>query len=661
MPSNLESLILDGLAFNDETNLAIEGGTFVFTPAKKQPQWIDNPDADGAALAYEPNYTNAEFAFSVRIVPKATMDLAQAAFGEIQAKLQKASQMRDQGGLAMPWTAAGSSRTYTWYALLGEVGEIPITQSGDLAGWFINAPLIPVKIICRPFGYAAERVVLTPATNATPLQVVELKEVGGDVPAEGRMILTDKSAIDRRHLEWGLDQSTGSLLITAASLSLTGFTGVVTTRSGAYSAEKVVRATAYATPAVMCGTGPIASVGSYRPKARVYATDAAARFRVSYRCGDGSFKALPWIQPRQLNNFVEIDFGEISLDLAQLGAQQSEVRVEVKTTGTNTPVDVNYFELIPTTNGYGKARAPATTTTASELVAQDALEQAAGALTGKTLVKGGTYEGSGSATDFAIDTVGHTAQRSAISDGASLVTGPRYVWASTPSLASLAATIYVKWSAAPSNSTLGLGLIARRVNSENFLAAEILPGPTTYVAVTKVLAGVPIALAKQPATFEWPVGEWFSISVWVTPTGAFTVWAQANFWYGQIVTGTDPDLATGKPLATGKVGFFDRNFGVTASVRNYDAFSVEGVVPSAVCRANRNVEVRADSVQRQDATGTIYGAPPSYRGARLFVPTGTSRLAVKSRRTDVDEEADLTVTDNQELEVRVAERFLAPR
>lgn len=668
MTSIQEQIGLDGLEFNDGVLFSIEDGSFGFKSAQKQPQWIDNPDADGSALAYEPNYTNAEFAFSVRIEPKVTMDLALEAFGQIQTKLQKAERMRDQGGLPLSWTPAGSSETYTWYALLGELTDLPITAQGDLAGWFVNSPVIPVKITCRPFGYRPRRVVLTPATNATPLQVVELKEVGGDVPAEGVATLTDKAGVDRRHLEWGLDQFTGPSLITAASLSTTGFTGALKTRAGAYSLEKVIRGIALTQATPLCGTGPLSCLGSYRVKARVYVTSAAVRFQALYRTGDGPWKTLPPVVPPVINNFAEIDLGEVTFEELIAGTQKSEVKIEPFTTeGTSEP-DVNYFELIPTTSGWGKARG-LQSPKPSALLAYDNFEQPEGNLEGKALPLGGNWAGAGKtgANGFKVDVATHRAVRAQVSDSADLKAGCFAIAGATAYGATQVSGLLSVSNPPAFGGVAVCGLLARYINPENwFIGVWKNLVSFNYLTVYKCVAGVITELYAEGALgkeFELPSAT--PISLTANSDGTWQGALGAIVFQGQ-----DADLVSGGALASGKPGMYDAWMSPTASTRAIDNFTVNGVEQAGrVLYANRKAEIRADvedPVQRQDSTGVYYGAPNSYRGDRFEIPpagdTGAiARFVSKLRRNDVDLESDNNVTDNQELEVQIAERFLAPR
>jgi hypothetical protein len=665
MPSPNELFAIDGLQTNDEVNFALEGLKFI--PGKKQPQWVDNPDADGAALAYEPHYSNGEFELQIRIVPQATMDTALAKWGELNAKLQKASLMRDQGGLSIVWTPAGSNRSYTAFALLGEISELPITPTGDLAGWFVNAPVVTVKLVCRPFLYKEKRTLLAGTAAEVPLQTVELTGVGGDVPAEAEMIVIEKSAVDRRHLEWGLDQSSGPLLLTAANLTVAGFTGAVTTRAGAYSAEKVVRGSVVSSWTTLCSTGNLTNIGSYRIKLRVYVTNVFARFRISYRVGDGTFKTLSAVAPPMLEQWVEIDMGEVTFEEVAKGTQRAEIRVQASSPTTTTAVDVNYLMEVPTTSGWGKARG-LQTNDAGQLLAYDDFNQSAGNLDApKALPFGGNWSEAvkTGASGFVINESTHAAQRTALSDSG--LNAGCYAIAGTNNYTSCQVSASVSAGTLEFEQTR-IGVIARYSSTEKWLMAvlmnkedEIKKENGTYLVVLKrtgAAAGTELGRVLAPKAY--------------TPDSLVTLTALADgTWSATVdlglggpltVSGQDADLATGGTLASGKPGFYDVRLSSIAVTRKVDNFNVVAVAEAGrVCFASKRAEVRWDETERQDATGSYYGEPSSYRGGRFFVPVGNSRLALKMRRNDVDLEPDANVTDKHEVEVKITERVLAPQ
>ena len=667
MPEQNEGFAIDGLNTNDEVNFALEELKFV--PAKKNPQWIDNPDADGSALASEPNYSNGEFELKIRIVPQLTMDAALAKWGELNSKIQKASLMRDQGGLSIVWTPAGSSRSYTCFALLGEISELPITPTGDLAGWFINAPVVTVKFVCRPFLYKEKRTLLGGTAAEVPLQTVELLGVGGDVPAEGELLVTEKSAVDRRHLEWGIDQFGGTLLITAASLTTAGFTGAVTTRSGAYSAEKVVRGVAISSWTTLCSSGNLANLGSYRIKLRVYVTSSAARFRITYRVGDGVFKTLTAVAPPVINQWVELDMGEVTFEEVSKGTQRAEIRIQASAS-TTTEVDVNYLEEIPTTAGWGKARG-IQSNDISQLLAYDDFNQANGEPLDKPLALplGGNWSEAGKtgANGLLINGAGHSAQRTAVSDAT--LDGGCFAIAGATNYTSCLVSAEVNPQRTQDGPTERgrFGVIARYSSLEKWLMAAMMyytppsGANVTILGVFKRNGAGASSLISSVAIFPGSIPGATLISLRVAIDGTWTATAVGSAGTHS-VSGQDSDLATGGGLASGKPGLHDAWITSTANTRTYDKFSCVGTSEAGrVCFASKKAEVRWDETERQDAAGTYYGEPSSYRGSRFFVPVGNSRLALKLRRNDVDLEPDANVTDKHEVEVKVTERVLAPQ
>jgi hypothetical protein len=123
---------------------------------------------------------------------------------------------------------------------------------------------------------------------------------------------------------------------------------------------------------------------------------------------------------------------------------------------------------------------------------------------------------------------------------------------------------------------------------------------------------------------------------------------------------TSATLATGGTLATGKPGLYDYNATATAITRYYDdmAVSTPAAEPIAVY-GGRTMQVRYDATIRDDATGTYTGRPASYRGDRLLIPVGTSRVLVKARRNDIETVADNNVTDATQVQVGWTPRGLA--
>lgn len=356
MPSDLEQLFLVTVDFNDQVVFSLED--MVFKPAEAKPKWAGNADADGELLVEEPQYTNSYFELLVRVVPAEDTDAALEALGSLMDAVQGCTHA--EGGSPLEWTPNNSSTTYTAYAVLGEIVDLPITVDGELAGWFVESPVVRVKLTCRPFLYTPPRVVLEPVDSEDPVQVVYVEGVKGDVPAEGELVVTDKASQVRRYAEWGQDvvesaEGNPDLLLEADDLVIGGFAGELASKEGSVSGE-VVKAALTSTPATLYSTGSIANLGSFRVKIRCQASETGALFRALYRVGDGPWAMLPWTECPDQDQWFEIDLREASLEETEEGQQVAEVRIQGKASGSNCTAYVDVQGFVPTRR-YGVVRA----------------------------------------------------------------------------------------------------------------------------------------------------------------------------------------------------------------------------------------------------------------------------------------------------------------
>jgi hypothetical protein len=188
---------------------------------------------------------------------------------------------------------------------------------------------------------------------------------------------------------------------------------------------------------------------------------------------------------------------------------------------------------------------------------------------------------------------------------------------------------------------------------------EVAENRQTYLVVLKrtgAAAGVEIGRVLAPNAFTKNT----PLTLTVLSDGTWS--ASVDLGGLKTVSGQDSDFATGGVLASGKPGIYDARVSSSAVTRTIDKFNcLSAAEAGRVCFASKKAEVRWDETERQDATGTYYGEPSSYRGDRFFVPVGNSRLALKMRRNDIDLEPDANVTDKQEVEVKITERVLAPQ
>jgi hypothetical protein len=226
------------------------------------------------------------------------------------------------------------------------------------------------------------------------------------------LIVTDTASQSRRHVEWGLEgpltyNNATSLLIDSDNLVTTGFAGVQFAGS-AYdpnaSGNNAIQVTLISGGAVAaCGTGNQSHIGSFRVKARVSTANIDNLIRFSYRAGDGPWSSNEWAPLIQANNWIEVDFGTITIPTTLSGTQRWTGQVEMIGAASSPGVMyVDYLLLVPVSDGYGKARA-SYSPTPGVIAGYDQFTSttAGSALNARVAPGGGTWATSGDATDFA--------------------------------------------------------------------------------------------------------------------------------------------------------------------------------------------------------------------------------------------------------------------
>jgi hypothetical protein len=157
-----EGLVFDGLDLN-VLNGTYELEALQLDPPKKRQEWAQGADADGASLVRDPLVDNRAPEVTVRI-NAATEDLALAAIGTLVDKIEETE--KASAGLQLVWTPAGGTKTFTLYAISGEITALPITTE---SGWFVNHPTVSFRLDCLPFGYG--KTIDTVADNFTTNQL----------------------------------------------------------------------------------------------------------------------------------------------------------------------------------------------------------------------------------------------------------------------------------------------------------------------------------------------------------------------------------------------------------------------------------------------------------------------------------------------------------
>lgn len=305
--------------------------------------------------------------------------------------------------------------------------------------------------------------------------------------------------------------------------------------------------------------------------------------------------------------------------------------------------------------------------TPTNLLAYDEFNQTAGNLEGKVLPLGGTWAGASKTGEngFKVNATSHVAERAKVSD-ADLNSGA-YALAGVTEYTTCQVKIGVSVDKFNPAGSVRLGVFARYLNAENWLmlaynidvaAGQLYP----KLQVIKRVAGVVTVLAETGV-----IAPNLGLSYLQLQVAADGTWGAEVPSPALPLSGQDPVLATGGTLAKGRVGIYDAWATTTATTRTYDRFSALGAEAAGrVCYSGKQVEFNSEGCLRQDSTGTYDGPPSIYRGGQFYLePEGDSgainRIIVRMRRNDIEEEADLNVSDKHKIEVLATERFLMPR
>lgn len=684
-----ETWVLDGLTISSGNYAILE---LTNDPPAGRPDWVTAADSEDAVLFRQPFYENRKIAMKMRVTPQASMDTALDRVGAIVDKIRKASETSD--GIALTWTPANSTRTITYDVVDGSVTEMPIATSGEGYSWWLKQPIFTVEFTAKPYGRGAE-VTSSTTTASSPIVEKEIASVPGDVPALGRLIVTDNATQSRRHLEWGMENlyyNPGtSLTVDSDSMVVTGFSGtqVTTANTPVYdpnaAGTNVVRSTLFLRPTAVVGTGNLSHVGSFRVKAHLFSSGTATQVRFAWSSGDGPVTKNNWASLPVDNAFCEVDLGLIHISPVLSGTQRWTGWLEAIEAATGFLVEIDYLLLIPV-EGYAKSRAVYTPSLGA-MAAFEGFEAttAGGALNGKVAPLGGTWATvGGDADDFTFADLNppswpdsrEVAQRSVFSD-----TAPgRHATLGTTTYTNVLVQASVAAGIDPFVTPMGgqfqLGVIARWTDISNYHGAWLrwnhaLQRWDLYMATT--VAGS--VVASKTAVLSTVTGgptrinaggifRWYRLTMAVYASG---------FAYAQIEDGSGANpgavyasvrysasqLATGGSRASGKVGIADQHAGTTPVIRGYSGVYV--FTPDAepvVVYSGRQFQARWDGAIRQDSTGTYTGQPPSYNGNRFLLPPGTSRVAVKARRQDVDVVADDNIADSTSVQVAYTPRYL---
>jgi hypothetical protein len=689
-----EVLLVDGLAVSlstaDGSDLRMTSLAMP-TPAPRY-EWVAGSDAPDSRLVRAPFHENRVIEVRVEVKPSASIDAAWDLVGPLVDKFAKAAGTPD--GIPLTYVPDGSARTVIFDLFAGEVNGVAVTGEGggNPEAWLrylYRSPVFDVRFHCGPYGRRSAEENVAAASSTAPVMSINVPSVGGDVPAIGRLLVTEPASQHRRHFEWGMESEatvTAPLILDSdTDLAITGYAGTAGTTTGAYdpnaSGTNNIGASYAGEPVAICGTGNQPHVGSWRVRARVWASVngteeqvAGVYFRLTWRDGDGPYASNRWVPLPAVvtGKWMEVDLGVITVSRAVAGNQRWSGRVDVyHADGLDGTARLDYLVLIPTSAGYGKARS-ITPDGAETLVARDLFvgTTAGGALNARVAPTGGTWATSGATGDFLFEDLNATVegvQRSTnVSEG-------------TPRFALLGATNYAAieartqfYSQYPADSWSGYrsSVVARYVDASNYLLASV-DTSTEHLLVTQVVGGAATQLASAfPGRGQLQGGRYYRIRLMVLASGLLR--ASWEIWTGsthQLIAETlavSSVLATGGALASGRIGIADQSFtsGGSAQTRHYGTVTA-GVPPTEqlVIASGQTLEVRHDDVIREDTTGNAYGRPGSYRGTHLLIPPAgsdgkTARIVARAHRNDIDTVEHTPLGDNLTIRAYWTERFL---
>lgn len=516
-----------------------------------------------------------------------------------------------------------------------------------------------------------------------PVLTMTVPGADGDVPALGRLVLTDAQGADQAWAVWGLQSETYSSASTAAlyyeaeALTPMG-TAAVDTQTGASGGgsnnavterQLTQRWTAILSTRARGGGAHLTHAGTFRIFARVLRpTSNTGMVGVATEWGLGDFRSFTRNDPIYLattdfqGSYVVVDLGLADIPA---GTAQWEARIIATSTVDGDDLSVDFLWLVPV-EGYGEAeRATSQWAAPSALTANDAFNQTAGNLTGKTLQVGGTWNGAGDADDFTVDTTAKAAKRAVSGDAGSGFVGSRFVFASgTTGMTDQGASVDIRWDNV-STAYISGGLLLRYRDINNWfiiiwqngfgLNAWKCTAGVQNLAAMSVDPSVGEALTTRGSTLR------MSVFVWADGTYQGVIGPASSAAYP--FSGSDSDLATGGALAAGAAGFWDNHlstdpFPITVN-RYYDNFACWTQPNDAAVFASQSVQIRYDGALREDASGTLWIPVSRYAGDRLYLPPAgaerqNTRLLMKTSRS-VPGGADRAIDDTR------AQLYLTPR
>lgn len=515
---------------------------------------------------------------------------------------------------------------------------------------------------------SAEATAATFSETALPVVVVDIASVGGDVPALGRLALSEDDAEDQRHLHGGVQSryagtaSTEELFYEAEGCLIQGGAALAAL-SGASGGTVVTQGTlttSYQSMLSLATSGTVypQHVGDFNLWTRLYRpTSNAGTVSVALEWSEGDFTRFTRNDPVVFDaddregDFTIANLGQVNLAEVKKGSQRWDGHIIAKSSTLGDDLSVDCWWLQPVGEGAFDVTATAQFQTVTSFSARDEFDQSAGALTGKTPAVGAAWASGGDdADDFSVETTGKTAQRTATGDTDYVDGGRRDVCGSNMTDCIVQADM--KASAVPGTNPLYMAVVARWVDANNYMLAGIQVGTdgAAHLRVRKIIGGSSTSLATE-SLGTLVLSSPYTVRLQVTAGGHWFAWAwrSADLLPTLLASGQDSTLKTGGTLASGKPGIHDGYQGNSANTRNYDNFWAAVPASDAVLFASRDGELRHDSYIRQDSGGNVW-AEKAVEGDYLLIPSSglegrAPRLMFKMSRGNPDTMFDSGIDD----------------
>jgi hypothetical protein len=656
--------------------------------------WSSSADTEGE-LPANLRYQNRKITAEWRIYGSSAANLMEE-LGKLEQKVGRVNTPSEQATLK--WT--GASGTSCIFDLL----EAEVNTVIDNPALATNRAVVTASFTAKPFWRSGTEVEGSLHEETTlPFVIGVDTSIGGDVPPLGRLVITEKQAVDQWTLIWGTQSryydssANAELFYQAESRTPTSGSEKKAGPSGASGAGEntIFNGSLISTyQSVMStqaagGGAHLSNIGVFRVFARIQRpTTNTGKVSIALSYAQGDFQryttntAKTYAADELEGVWTLVDLGLVRITKVTAGTQRWEGRLLAKSTVAGDDIYVDCFGLFPVDEGYGSLKIEPTTALPTTIAAHDEFEQGAGNLEGKTLPSGQTWaEFSKTGENGFKVNASKWAERAKVSD-ADLNSGC-YAFVGTTKFINTYLGVSVE-ADEYTGTKLRLGLIARALAVEpekncvfcvveqeldsefhlrNFLRVIKRIGGTNTTLESAAIGGK--SLEEGLLGSDWPFritfqvntrGQWQALAYKTTgKAGALRGLGGATFTPSAApsgrIEGQDSSLAAGGTLAEGKVGIYDAWSSAGVNTRVVDDFvAFEGAPSDAAVFASKKAEIRWDRYQREDSGGTLLVPRTDYKGGYFRPPPArrearSLRTIVKLSRYNIDTMADAAIDD----------------